>query len=300
MNQTIRFSAISFFFFLLFSCQTLPPTPTEPIKIEPPPAPPPKVALVLGGGAARGFAHVGVIRILEKEKIPIDMVVGTSVGAFVGAIYASEMNSFQLEWLAYQITQEDIFDFSLVYSKMGPVQGEKLEEFIRTKLKVKNLEELKLPFYPIATDLLTGETVTLEKGSIARAVRASSAIPGIFVPVKFAGRTLVDGGVTNNLPIEIARQKGADIVIAINISENVKNVQIESVVDIILQSVNIMGNELLKYKKQGMDILIEPRVGDVKMMDFSQKKKCIEEGMKATQEALPLIRQKLDHWMKKS
>jgi NTE family protein len=182
---------------------------------------------------------------------------------------------------------------------LGPVQGEKLEEFLKTKLKVKNLEDLQLPLYPVATDLMTGKTVTLEKGSVARAVRASSAIPGVFVPVQFAGRTLIDGGVTNNLPIEIARQKGADVVIAVNLSQDVKNVQIDSVIDIILQSIDIMGKELLKYKRQGAEVLIEPQVGDVGTMDFSQKKKCIEEGMKATRKALPQIQQKIEDWRKK-
>jgi NTE family protein len=290
---------VSFIFALLLSCRTAPTSPSEPIKGEPSPKRLPKIALVLGGGAAKGFAHVGVIRVLEKEKIPIDMIVATSVGALVGAIYASEGDSFQLEWLAYQVTKEDIFDFSILYSKLGPVQGEKLEEFLKTKLKVKNLEDLQLPLYPVATDLMTGKTVTLEKGSVARAVRASSAIPGVFVPVQFAGRTLIDGGVTNNLPIEIARQKGADVVIAVNLSQDVKNVQIDSVIDIILQSIDIMGKELLKYKRQGAEVLIEPQVGDVGTMDFSQKKKCIEEGMKATRKALPQIQQKIEDWRKK-
>jgi NTE family protein len=284
--------------FLSLSCQSLTTRPSEPVKAEPLPKRSPKIALVLGGGAARGFAHVGVIRVLEKEKIPINMIIGTSVGSLVGAIYASEKDSFQLEWIAYKIREEDIFDFSLIYSRMGPVQGKKLEEFLETTLKVKNLEDLKLPLYPVATDLYTGKTVTLEKGSIARAVRASSSIPGIFVPAKFAGMMLVDGGVTNNLPIDIARQKGADIVIAVDVSRDVKNVQINSVIDVILQSVDIMGNELLKYKRQGADVLIEPRVGEIGMMDFTQKKKCIEEGIKATQAALPSIRQKLEEWNK--
>jgi NTE family protein len=294
-----RWLTLSFIFVILLSCRTAPTPPPEPIRIEPSPKPLPKVALVLGGGAAKGFAHVGVIRVLEKEKIPIDMIVATSVGALVGAIYASERDSFQLEWLAYQVTKEDIFDFSILYSKLGPVQGEKLEEFLKTKLKVKKLEDLELPLYPVATDLMTGETVTLVKGSVARAVRASSAIPGVFVPVQFAGRTLIDGGVTNNLPIEIARQKGADIVIAVNLSQDVKNVQIDSVIDIILQSIDIMGKELLKYKRQGAEVLIEPQLGDVGTMDFSQKKKCIEEGMKAARKALPQIQQKIEDWRKK-
>src|SRR3990170_2970419 len=287
MEAKRRWLTLSFIFALLLSCRTAPTPPPEPIKVEPSPKPLPKVALVLGGGAAKGFAHVGVIRVLEKEKIPIDMIVATSVGALVGAIYASERDSFQLEWLAYQVTKEVIFDFSILYSKLGPVQGEKLEEFLKTKLKVKKLEDLQLPLYPVATDLMTGETVSLERGSIARAVRASSAIPGVFVPVQFAGRTLIDGGVTNNLPIDIARQKGADVVIAVNLSQDVKNVQIDSVIDIILQSIDIMGKELLKYKRQGAEVLIEPQVGDVGTMDFSQKKRCIEEGMKAARMALP-------------
>jgi NTE family protein len=299
MKAKISFLLISLVFVFLFSCRTAPTPPPEPIKGEPSPKPLPKVALVLGGGAAKGFAHVGVIRALEKEKIPIDMIVGTSVGALVGAIYASERDSFQLEWLAYQVTKEDIFDFSILYSKLGPVQGDKLEEFLKTKLKVKKLEDLELPLYPVATDLMTGETVTLMKGSLARAVRASSAIPGVFVPVQFAGRTLIDGGVTNNLPIEIARQKGADIVVAVNLSQDVKNVQIDSVIDIILQSIDIMGKELLKYKRQGAEVLIEPQLGDVGTMDFSQKKKCIEEGMKAARKALPQIQQKIEDWRKK-
>ena len=299
MEAKRRWLTLSFIFALLLSCRTAPTPPPEPIKVEPSPKPLPKVALVLGGGAAKGFAHVGVIRVLEKEKIPIDMIVATSVGALVGAIYASERDSFQLEWLAYQVTKEDIFDFSILYSKLGPVQGEKLEEFLKTKLKVKKLEDLQLPLYPVATDLMTGETVSLERGSIARAVRASSAIPGVFVPVQFAGRTLIDGGVTNNLPIDIARQKGADVVIAVNLSQDVKNVQIDSVIDIILQSIDIMGKELLKYKRQGAEVLIEPQVGDVGTMDFSQKKRCIEEGMKAARKALPQIQQKIEDWRKK-
>ena len=281
------------------SCQALRSPAPEQVKVEPPPRRAPKVALVLGGGAARGFAHVGVIRIFEKEKIPIDMIIGTSVGSLVGAIYASERDSFQLEWIAYKIREEDIFDFSLIHSRMGPVQGRKLEEFLETTLKVKNLEDLKLPFYPVATDLYTGKTITLEKGSIARAVRASSSIPGIFVPVKSSGMMLVDGGVTNNLPTEIARQKGADLVVAVNISKDVRNVQINSVIDVILQSVDIMGKELLDYKKQSADVLIEPHVGEIGMMDFTQKKKCIEEGMKAAQAALPSIRRKLEEWNKR-
>ena len=180
---------------------------------------PPKIALVLGGGAARGLAHVGVIRVLEQEKIPIHMIVGTSVGSLIGALYAADPNSLNLEWLAFSIEKEDIFDYSVVYSKMGPVLGDGLEKFVQTKAKVKNLEQMKIPFFPVATDLNTGQTWVFEKGSVARAVRASSSIPGIFQPVEITAGLYVDGGVTDNLPVDVARAKGADIIIAVNIQK---------------------------------------------------------------------------------
>ena len=145
------------------------------------------------------------------------MIVGTSVGSLIGAIYASNPDSFQLEWATFKIERGDILDFSIVNSKLGPVQGARLETFVEQTAKAKKVEDTKIPFYPVATDLNTGETVILAKGSLAKAVHASSAIPGIFVPVQFGNRTLVDGGVTNNVACDIARSKGADIVIAVNL-----------------------------------------------------------------------------------
>jgi NTE family protein len=160
-----------------------------------------------------------VIRVLEQEKIPVDMIVGTSVGSLIGGLYAANPDSFQLEWTAFRIERSDILDFSIAYSRLGPVQGVRLENFVQQHAKAKRVEDTKIPFAPVATDLNTGETVVLEKGSLARAIRASAAIPGIFVPVSFGSRTLVDGGVTNNVPCDIARAKGADIVIAVSLQE---------------------------------------------------------------------------------
>ena len=255
---------------------------------------PPKVALVLGGGAARGFAHVGVIRVLEQEKIPIHMIVGTSVGSLIGALYASDPNSLNLEWLAFTIEKEDIFDYSIVYSKMGPVLGERLEKFIQTKVKAKTLEQMKIPFYAVATDLNSGGTWVFEKGSVAKAVRASCSIPGIFQPLELGGRMYVDGGVTDNLPVDVARARGADIIIAVNIQKNIQNPQINSLVDVILQSINIMGRELVSYKCRDYDVLIEPNVGDVGLTDFSQKKRLMDAGIQAAKQALPKIRKSLE------
>jgi NTE family protein len=264
--------------------------------------PRPKIALVLGGGAARGFAHVGVIRVLEQEKIPIDLIVGTSVGSLIGAIYASDLNSFELEWTAFSLEKEHLFDFAMLsaFTAMGPVKGDRLEEFMRTKIAVSNIENLKLPFAAVATDLNRGTRVILDRGSIARAVRASSAIPGVFNPVEYQGKLLVDGGVVDNIPISVARDKGADIVIAVDISENVTNFNVTNMVDVVLQSVNIMFSENVGFRKKDADVLITPAVGSVAMLDFTQKKRCMQAGIEATQKAMPDIRKKIEEWGKKA
>ncbi len=258
----------------------------------------PKIALVLGGGAARGFAHVGVIRALEQEKVPIDLVVGTSVGSLIGAIYASDTNSFELEWTAFALEKDNVFDYAIMsaFTGMGPVKGDKLEEFVKSKVPVANIENLKLPFAAVATDLNRGTRVVLDRGSVARAVRASSAIPGVFNPVEHQGRLLVDGGVVDNIPIAVAREKGADIVIAVDISENVTNFNITNLVDVVMQSVNIMFNENVGYLKKDADVLITPAVGNVAMLDFTQKKRCMQAGIEAAQRAMPEIKKKIEEW----
>jgi len=266
--------------FIVCSCQSAPVVK----KAEP------KVALVLGGGSAKGFAHVGVLRALEKEKIPIHMIVGTSVGSLIGGIYASNPDSFQLEWTAFKINRGDILDYSVVSSKMGPVQGAKLEAFVEQNATVKLVEATKIPFYPVATDLNTGETVTLERGSLAKAIHASSAIPGIFVPVAFGNRTLVDGGVTSNIACEVARSKGANVIIAVNLQKDIKDGDITSVIDVIAQSIAIMMHVNSKTKLSYADVILEPDTKGISMFDFSQKKILMEEGIKATERAMPKIK----------
>jgi NTE family protein len=278
---------------MLASCVSMPPPVVE--------LPKPKIALVLGGGAARGIAHIGVIRTLEQEKIPIDMIVGTSVGSLIGAIYASDLNSFELEWTAFSFEKESLIDYGIMnaFSGMGLATGDKLEEFVRAKIPTANIENLKLPFAAVATDLNRGTRVVLDRGSVAKAVHASSAIPGVFNPVDHQGKLLVDGGVMDNIPIDVARERGADIVIAVDISENVANFNITNLVDVMLQAVNIMFNESVRYKKKEADVLITPRVGSVAMLDFTQKKRCMQAGIEAAQTAMPEIRKKIEEWGKR-
>ncbi len=282
---------------ILASCQTT-EGPTLPAGGE---MRRPKVALVLGGGAARGFAHVGVIRALEQEKIPIDLIVGTSVGSLIGAIYAYDMSSMELEWTAFLLEKDSLFDYGLfnAFSGMGVAKGDKLEEFVKSKVPVADIENLKIPFVAVATDLNRGTRVVLDKGSVARAVRASSAIPGVFPPVDHQGKLLVDGGVIDNIPVSVAREKGADIVIAVDISEQVFNFNITNVLDVMLQSISIMGAENARSKKKEADVLISPKVGDVGMLDFSQKKRCMLAGIEATQKVMPDIKAKIEEWGRK-
>ncbi|MCC6513199.1 MAG: patatin-like phospholipase family protein [Geothrix sp.] len=291
---------------LLFACQTTPPAviPQPPIlqvpQIPSGPPPKPKIALVLGGGAARGFAHVGVIRALEQEKIPIDMVIGTSVGSLIGAIYASDVNSFDLEWTAFQLEKEDIFDFGVLnaVTGMGFAKGDKLEAWVKGHIKTANIEQMKIPFAAVAADLNWGYKVVLDKGSVARAIRASAAIPGVFQPVQHQGKILVDGGVVDNIPISVAKAKGADLVIAVDISSNLGNPNITNLLGVSLQATNIMFALNVEQSKKAADVLIAPAgIGDVGMLDFTQKKRCMQAGIDATKESMPRIRQAIDTWV---
>lgn len=280
----------------LSACKTVPVATPPPAPPAPPPVP--RVALVLGGGAARGFAHVGVVRVLEQEKLPVDLIVGTSVGSLIGALYAEDRNSFELEWTAFQLEEGDLFDYGVmnVVTGMSFAAGERLERWVGEKIKVKEIEKLKVPFAAVATDLNWGTKVVLDRGSVARAVRASSAIPGVFPPVQHMGKLLVDGGVVDNIPIAVAREKGADLVVAVDISENLGNTKIKNVIDVVLQATNIMFALNVEHSKRGADVLVTPKVGDVTMLDFAQKKRCMQAGMEAAREAVPLIRKAIADW----
>ncbi|HSB20407.1 MAG TPA: patatin-like phospholipase family protein [Anaeromyxobacteraceae bacterium] len=281
------------------ACRSGPPPVPSPAPAAPQPPPKPRIALVLGGGAARGFAHVGVIRELEQEKIPIDLVVGTSVGSLIGAIYAADLDSFDLEWTAFKLQKDDLLDYGVLSAVMGMglARGDKLEEFVRSRVKVANIEDLRIPFAAVATDLNWGTKVVLDRGSVARAVRASSAIPGVFQPVQHMGKILVDGGVVDNIPISVARAKGADIVVAVDISENVGNTNITNLVDVMIQATNIMFALNVAHSKKDADVLIAPKVGDVGMLDFTQKKRCMQAGIEAARAAAPAIHRAVDAWV---
>lgn len=252
---------------------------------------PPRVGLALGGGGARGFAQVGVLRVLEAEKIPIAVVAGTSVGSLIGALYADAGSAAGLEALALGLEEGDLFDYGLlsVFSG-GFIEGERLETFLNSRLRHRTIESLPLPFAAVAADLRTGQAVAFERGSVARAVHASSAIPGVFVPVEIGGRTFVDGGVVDPVPADVARHMGADVVIAVAVPPAVPASAPVSPFEIAFHAVTIMSAEIGRLCGTDADVVIRPDVGNVAYDDFSQKRRLIEAGAAAARRALPAIR----------
>ena len=269
-------------FFLFISCtpksSLIPPTPI-----------PAKIAVVLGAGASKGFAHVGVLKVLESHNIPIHMIVGTSVGSFVGSLYAYGFNAYQLQTMSFSLERDDLIDLTIPDN--GFVKGEKLENYVNWALKDTTIEKLRIPFHAVATDIQTGEEVVFGTGNTGMAVRASCSIPGVFQPAKIAGRTYVDGGVASPLAIDAARRYGADIVIAVDISSSHGNTVPQGTIETILQAVGIMYAKMSLIQIGRADVVIRPNVGYIGSADFSRRHEAILEGEKATMESLPAINQ---------
>jgi len=255
-------------------------------EVKPPPKAA-KVALVLGAGASKGFAHIGVLKVLESNKIPIHLIVGTSAGSFVGSLYAYGYNAFQLQKMSFSIEKGDILDITIPDN--GFIKGEKLEEFINERVNNTPIEKLRIPFHAVVTDIQNGQEVVFGKGNTGTAVRASCSIPGIFHPVKISDRIYVDGGVVSPVAVDAARKLGADIVIAVDISADIGGRPPEGTIETILQSISIMYSKLSSIQLSKADIVIRPKVGYIGSSDFSKRHEAVLEGEKATIEALPTI-----------
>ena len=267
--------------------ETQAPPVVQPPVVQPPPKPA-KIALVLGAGSSKGFAHIGVIKILESNKIPIHMIVGTSAGSVAGSLYAYGMGAFALQKLSFSVQKDDIIDLLYIPSN-GFIKGEKLEEFINKTVNYTPMEKLKIPFYAVATDLESGQEMVFGKGNTGTAVRASCSIPGIFRPVRISDRIYVDGGVVSPVAVDAAKRLGADVVIAVDISSAVDRTQPEGTIDTILQSINIMYTKLGAIQVCKADVVIKPKVSHIGSADFSKRHEAILEGEKAAIEALPQI-----------
>ena len=247
-----------------------------------------KIALVLGAGASRGFAHIGVLKVLEANRIPFHMIVGTSAGSFVGSLYAYGFNAFQLQKMALALEKGDIVD--LTVPDNGFIKGEKLEEYLNKTLKNTPIENFRIPFYAVATSIPSGQEIVFGQGNAGMAVRASCSIPGIFRPARISDRMYVDGGVVSPVAVDVAKKFGADIVIAVDISADLDLRPPEGTIDTILQSINIMYSKLAAAQLTRADVVIKPRVGHIGSSDFEKRHEAIMEGEKAASEALPAIR----------
>jgi len=252
---------------------------------------PPKVGLALGGGGARGFAEIGVLRVLEQEKVPVSFVAGTSVGSLVGALYADTGRVLDAEFHAVAVTGEDLFDYrAFAVLSGGFVRGERLRRFLGANLGSRTIEEMKIPFAAVAVDVAAGKAVVFRRGPIAPAVHASCAIPGVFVPVRIGERTYVDGGVVNPVPADVVRSMGADVVVAVSIPPLAPSTVPTNPLAVAYQSVTIMSAEIARLRAREADVLVSPDVGDVAYDDFTQKKRLISAGEDAARRALPAIR----------
>ena len=275
----------------LAACASKPANETAAVQPPPPPtlaSKPVKLGLALGGGAARGFAHIGVIKALEAQGIVPDIVVGTSAGAVVGALYAAGNNGFELQKLAHQLDETKLADWSL--PDRGVLKGDGLQKFVNDAVGNRPIEALKRPFAAVATDLHSGDAILFRSGNTGMAVRASAAVPGVFKPVAISGREYVDGGLSSLVPVRFARQLGADVVIAIDISARPTNRPVRGTLDILLQTFTIMGQNLARDELKDAEVVIRPQVGAVGSADFQARHDAILEGEKAAQAALPQIR----------
>lgn len=254
----------------------------------------PKIAIALGSGGARGFAHIGVLKILHEEGIPIDIITGSSIGALVGSMYGVGKDIERMYHLVKYFERKYFLDFHL--QKMGLIVGDRIKELIDLICYKKKIEELDIPLAIIATDLCTGEKVIFTSGEIAVAVRASISIPGIFVPMKLDNKLLVDGGLIDRIPISVAREMGADIVIGVDVSAIKKNPQINSIYDVIWQSIDILQFESVNNRELASDIMLKPDIMDYDSKSFTHIEEIIELGEVETRKKINEIRNCITAW----
>ena len=277
----------------LVGCTTVPPVPTTPTTTVPPTVIAkrlPKIGLALGGGAARGFAHIGVIQVLEEAGIKPDLVVGTSAGSLVAAIYASGKTGAQLQTVAETMEEAALTDWILPFVSRGMLRGEALARYVSSQVGGKTIESFPIPLGIVATDLHSGQGVLFMRGDTATAVRASSAVPAVFQPVKIGTREYVDGGLVSPVPVRYARQMGAEVVIAVDISATPESNPALGTLEILLQTFAIMSRSINIFELKEADVAVRPALASVSSADFASKRRSIEAGRAAMLAALPQLR----------
>jgi NTE family protein len=250
-----------------------------------------KIALALGGGAARGLANVGVLKVLERERIPVDLIVGSSIGGLIGASYALGVPIHYMEEEALQFSMKKLADFAI--SRISIIKGKKLEKVIEELTDKKDFKDARIPIAITTTDIETGEELVHTKGHLQKIIQASCSWPGIFPPVTIDGRRLGDGGIRNSIPVKMAKRLGATLVIAVDIGFAVKKGKIDNLFQLFIQSIQILGEELDRYQSMQADVVIKPKLHNIDQFAFHAAKQALEDGEEAAQKTLPLIKKKL-------
>ena len=252
-----------------------------------------RIGLALGGGAARGFAHVGVIAVLEEAGLKPQIVVGTSAGSLVAALYATGKTSAQLQQTALSMEEAAITDWMLPIFGRGMFRGEALARYVNELTANRLIENMAIPLGIVATDLNNGQAVLFQKGDTGTAVRASSAVPAVFVPVRINGRDYVDGGLVSPVPVRFARQMGADIVVAVDISNPPEANPATDTLQILLQTFAIMGKSINQYELRDADVVVRPSLIGLRSADFSARQRAMDAGRAAMLAALPALKARL-------
>ncbi len=265
-----------------------------------------KVGLALGSGAARGLAHIGVLEVLEKEGIPINMITGVSMGALIGVLYAQGRGVNEIKNLALDLGSKRFALLAdLALPKTGLIRGRKIEDVLRSVIGDVEFGDLKIPFACVATDISSGEEVVIKQGLVWEGIRASGSTPVILTVAKWGGRYLVDGALVNAVPVSVVRQMGADFIIAVNVipdvREKVHRVSEErleakepNIFNVIMQTVYIIGYQAVKSSLIGADVVIEPEVMEIGWGDFHRAEECILQGQLAAEESVPEIKRQLE------
>jgi len=251
---------------------------------------PPRIGLALGGGAARGFAHVGVIQVLEESGLKPALLAGTSAGSLVAALYASGRNGTQLQQIALEMDEAAFTDWTLPLFSRGMLRGEALARYVNTQTGNRLIENMPVPLGIVATDLSTGLGILFQRGDTGMAVRASSAVPAVFLPVKIGGHEYVDGGLVSPVPVRYARQMGAEVVIAVDISAAPEGNPSGDAVQVLLQTFAIMGKSINSWELKEADVVVRPALAGVGGADFSVRRRAIESGRLAMLAAMPQLR----------
>ena len=256
-----------------------------------------KVGLALGGGAARGLAHIGVLEVLKQEGIPIDMIAGTSMGAVIGGVYAKTKNASAMRPVAISFGLRKMRYFSdFTLPRTGIIKGRRIEDELKMVIGGNTeFSNLQIPFSCVAVDIDNGEEVILNEGKVWEAVRASSSIPVVFALRQWRGRNLVDGGLMNPVPTKVVRDMGADFVISVNVLpyKAVSDKREPSIFSIMLKSFYILDSKFIETSLSNADAVIEPDVVHISFTDFQRARECIELGVKAAEKVIPEIKRKL-------